>query len=138
MPAAGTPAARSGATDQRLRLGRRGEQLAALHLERLGFEILARNQRTRHGEIDLIACDGETIVFAEVKTRLASPGGAPAPELAWPATRQRRRLRRLARAWLTATRRSRPFAPNVRFDLVRVLLGDSQRLLALEHLPGVL
>ena len=74
MPATGTPA-----NARRLQLGRRGEQLAALHLERLGFEILARNERTRHGEIDLIACDGETIVFAEVKTRLArsaAPAGA--------------------------------------------------------------
>jgi putative endonuclease len=124
-------------TEQRIQLGRRGERLAALHLERLGFEILARNQRTRHGEIDLIACDGETTVFAEVKTRLAS-SAPPAPELAWPAARQQRRLRRLAREWLSDTRRSRPFTRQVRFDLVRVLLGDGQRLLALEHLPGVL
>jgi len=133
MPATGTPA-----DAQRLRLGRRGEQLAALHLERLGFEILARNERTRHGEIDLIACDGETIVFAEVKTRLAHSTAPPAPELRWPATRQQRRLRRLAHAWLAATRAKRPFAPQVRFDLVCVLLGDGQQLLALEHLPGVL
>jgi putative endonuclease len=54
--------------DPRRALGRLGEQLAAAHLERLGFAILERNARTRYGEIDLIAFDGHTLVFAEVKT----------------------------------------------------------------------
>ena len=132
------PSTRTAAVDERRQIGRRGEDLAAAHLERLGFALLARNQRTRHGEIDIIACDGETIVFAEVKTRLAASAAPPSPELTWPAARQRRRLRRLAVAWLSARGHGRPHAPNIRFDLVRVLLGDSQRLLALEHLPGVL
>ena len=55
-------------TDARKTLGRRGEQLAADHFERLGWRIVARNHQTRHGEIDLIALDGEVLVFAEVKT----------------------------------------------------------------------
>lgn len=49
--------------DPRHALGRLGEQLAATHLERLGFAILARNARTRYGEIDVIAFDGQTLVF---------------------------------------------------------------------------
>ena len=60
--------------DLRHRLGRRGEQLAAEHLERLGFAIVARNHRTRFGEIDVIAHDGHTLVICEVKTRRAGPG----------------------------------------------------------------
>jgi Holliday junction resolvase-like predicted endonuclease len=44
-------------------LGRRGEQFAAEHLQRLGFSPLGRNERTRYGEIDLIAFDGRTLVF---------------------------------------------------------------------------
>ena len=57
-PGAGPPP-----KDPRHALGRLGEQLAATHLERLGFAILARNARTRYGEIDLIAFDGHTLVF---------------------------------------------------------------------------
>jgi hypothetical protein len=53
--------------DPRHALGRLGEQLAATHLERLGFMILARNARTRYGEIDLIAFDGHTLVFNKLR-----------------------------------------------------------------------
>src|ERR1700735_1066162 len=58
--------------DPRQTLGRLGEELAAAHLERLGFSMLGRNERTRYGEIDLIAFDARTLVFAEVKTRRVS------------------------------------------------------------------
>jgi putative endonuclease len=58
-------------TDARHTRGRQGEELAARHFEALGFAVLARNHRTRYGELDLVAYDGETLVFAEVKTRLA-------------------------------------------------------------------
>ncbi len=58
-------------------LGRLGEELAAAHLRRLGFATLARNVRTRHGEIDLIVFDGRTLAFVEVKTRLARSVGQP-------------------------------------------------------------
>ena len=51
------------------RLGDRGEQVAARHLRALGWRILARGARVRCGEIDLIAVDGRTLVFVEVKTR---------------------------------------------------------------------
>jgi Uncharacterised protein family UPF0102 len=49
--------------DTRRALGQLGERLAAEHLERLGFAIVARNARTRHGEIDLVAFDGHTLCF---------------------------------------------------------------------------
>ena len=62
--------------DPRRALGRLGERLAAAHLQRLGFAILARNVRTRHGEIDLIAFDGEALVFVEVKTRRSAGAGS--------------------------------------------------------------
>jgi putative endonuclease len=52
--------------DPRRRLGRLGEDLAVAHMQRLGFSVLARNVRTRRGEIDVIAYDGDTLVFAEV------------------------------------------------------------------------
>ena len=52
--------------DLRHRLGRLGEQLAADHLARCGFEILQRNYRTRWGELDIVAFDGRTLAFCEV------------------------------------------------------------------------
>jgi putative endonuclease len=85
---------------RRNRLGRSGEKLAATHLRALGFATLARNVRTRGGEIDLIAFDGRTLVFAEVKTRCVSARQrsirADQDPLRGLGVRQRARLRRLA------------------------------------------
>jgi putative endonuclease len=136
--------------NRRLSLGRRGEQLAAAHLEVLGFVAIARNQRTRYGEIDLVAFDGDTLAFVEVKTRRVRArygGTATVPSdvcprayldamLGWPASRQRRRLRRLALAWLRDPAHRRPRAHNIRFDVVRVLVAEDGRLVALEHVEG--
>jgi putative endonuclease len=126
--------------DPRHTLGRRGEQLAAEHLQRLGFSPLGRNERTRYGEIDLIAFDGRTLVFAEVKTRRADarPGG-PRPDqqpLHWLRPRQRIRLRRLAIAWLTDEKHIRPTAHTIRFDAIGVMIDSKDRLLRLDHVEG--
>jgi putative endonuclease len=135
--AAGAPVGRG---DPRRALGRRGEQLAAQHLQRLGFVPIARNQRTRYGEIDLIAFDGRTLVFAEVKTRRASAGQrGPRPHqqpLAGLRPRQRARLRRLATAWLADAEQARPTARTIRFDAIGVTLDRRCRLLRLDHLEG--
>src|SRR5882672_4787710 len=61
--------------DPRQALGRLGEQLALEHLERLGYSLVARNHRTRFGELDLIVTDGRALVFAEVKTRRGRHAG---------------------------------------------------------------
>jgi putative endonuclease len=129
--------------DARRELGRRGEDQAALHLERLGFRLLARNVRTRFGEIDLIAYDGEVLVFAEVKTRRHHNRGTNQPHhaadiphpLELLKSQQRARLRRLASAWLAATD-DRPWAQTIRFDAIGVVLDQAQRLLSLEHLEA--
>jgi putative endonuclease len=124
--------------DPRRRLGRLGEQLAATHLQRRGFEVLARNVRTRHGEIDLIAFDGRTLAFIEVKTRRAGARGLTREQepLAWLRSRQRARLRRLAVAWLAGEKQIRPSAHTIRFDAIGVILDDSERLQRLDHLEG--
>ena len=116
-------------TDLRHRLGRRGEDLAAAHLERLGFAILARNHRTRFGEIDLIAHDGTTLVIAEVKTRRAGPGSP------WDALGEtkRRQVREMGRAYLHDTP-DRPPAREVRFDAIGVIIDAQNRLVRLDHL----
>jgi len=134
------PSARARAVDeQRRALGRRGEQLAAAHLRRIGYEEIARNVRTRRGEIDLIMRDERALVFVEVKTRMIGDAQrAPRPDqrpLAGLGTGQRARLRRLAAAWL-AEERSRPFAASIRFDAVGVVLDASGRLRGVEHLEN--
>ena len=127
-------------SDRRRALGRHGEQLAAAHLARLGFSALARNVRTRAGEIDLIAFDGETLVFAEVKTlRMRQPTTSPGADqqpLQWLRHRQRARLRRLAVAWLSDESRARPTARTIRFDAIGVTVDAADRLLRLEHIEG--
>lgn len=117
--------------DVRHTAGRRGEDLAAEHLERLGFRVLARNHRTRFGELDLIAYDGETLVFAEVKTRRS---GAREP---WENLHQRKRtqVRRMALSWLTDGG-DRPFGAQLRFDGIAVLLDAKGDLIRLDHLEA--
>jgi putative endonuclease len=125
--------------DPRHALGRLGERLAAAHLERLGFVILARNARTRYGEIDLIAFDGRTLVFAEVKTRRARRRwrlSAEEQPIAWLRTSQRARLRRLAATWLHHESRNRPTAHTIRFDGIGVIVDEANRLVCLDHIEG--
>jgi putative endonuclease len=119
-------------TDLRHRLGAAGESHAADHLRRLGFTIVERNARTEGGELDLVACDGTTLVFAEVKTRRASRWSDPFEQL-HPAKQQR--VRGAARAWL-ASARERPFAQELRFDAIGVTIDARGRLVALDHLEG--
>jgi putative endonuclease len=125
--------------DPRRVLGRLGEQLAAAHLERLGFAVIERNSRTRYGEIDLIAFDGHTLVFVEVKTRRARKRWRLTPEeqpLVWLRTSQRRRLRRLAAAWLHSAARDRPTAHTIRFDGIGVIVDEADTLVSLDHIEG--
>lgn len=113
-------------------LGRLGERLALEHYERLGFRLLERNYRTPVGELDLVVCDGVTIVFAEVKTRHA---GGLDPLLSLTA-RKRRRLRALAGAWL-ADRPQRPRTSALRIDAVAIVLDARGTLVSLEQIEDV-
>lgn len=126
--------------DGRRALGTLGEDLAVGHFRRLGFVVMARNVRTRHGEIDLIAFDGWALVFAEVKTRRASNrrrGLCPEDQpLAWLRLGQRVRLKRLACAWLHENTHTRPKAHTIRFDAVGVIVDGADRLLRLDHIEG--
>lgn len=126
--------------DPRHVLGCLGEDLAAAHLIRLGYAVIARNVRTRHGEIDLIAVHDGTLIFAEVKTARRRggrrPDGPRVQPLDWLDVRQRARLRRLAAAWLAEGARGRPPARTIRFDAIGVIVDERDRLLSLEHLEG--
>jgi putative endonuclease len=119
--------------DPRQHLGRTGEDLALAHLERLGFELVARNHRTRWGEIDLIVHDGTALVFVEVKTRRAS-GSGRSP---WEALHERKRaqVRRMAAAYLAEVQ-DRPRATELRFDAIGVVIDPGGRLVRLDHLEA--
>ena len=118
-------------TDLRHSLGHAGEELAAQHLKRLSYTVLARNYRTRWGELDLVAFDGAALVFCEVKTRRAGPGEP------WDAIDDRKRcqVRRMAAAWLAEVS-DRPGAADLRFDAIGVVIDARGRLVRLEHLEG--
>lgn len=124
-------------SDGRHTLGRRGEALAVEHLRRRGCTVLARNARTRHGEIDVIVRDRDAIVFVEVKTRRVGALQRAVREdqlpLARLGTRQRARLRRLAAAWLAQTRGERRPAHAIRFDAIGVVLDERGRVRVIEH-----
>ena len=120
-------------TDPRLHLGRLGEDLALAHLKRLGYTLVARNHRTRHGEIDLVVFDGTTLVFAEVKTRRANGSGRGPWESLH--ARKRHQVRRIAASFL-AERLDRPFSPELRFDAIGVVIDARGELVGLDHLEA--
>lgn len=103
----------------RRRLGMRGETAAAHLLESIGYQIIGRNVRFRAGELDLIARDGATLVFVEVKTRLSATAGA-GEEAITPA--KQRQLARLAEIYLAAQGGPPPLC---RFDVVIVTAGEA-------------
>jgi putative endonuclease len=117
----------------RQHLGRLGEDLALAHFERLGYSLVARNHRTRYGEIDLVVFDGTTLVFAEVKTRRANSAGRGP----WEALHERKRqqVRRMAAAFLLDAA-NRPHSPDLRFDAIGVLIDGHGRLVRLDHLEA--
>jgi putative endonuclease len=108
-------------------LGERGEEMAARFLRRQGFRIVARRNRARYGEIDLIAVEGRTVVFVEVKTRRSERMGSPA--VAVDAVR-RRRMTRAAIAFLKGHELlGRPS----RFDVVEVVWPDEREWPVVRH-----
>jgi putative endonuclease len=109
-------------TFARQRLGRRAEELVANRLRRSGWKIVARNERLPSGELDIVALDGATLVFVEVKAGRA--GAIRGPELPAHAVGRRKqlKLRRLAREWIAEGRGPSGVA-GYRFDVVGVRFG---------------
>ncbi|GAA2732806.1 YraN family protein [Pedococcus aerophilus] len=118
------------APDPRRLLGRYGEQLAVRYLTDRGWSVLDRNWRCAHGEIDVVARDGDCLVFCEVKTRTTERFGGAIEAVDH---RKAARLRRLAAAWLQSHDER---AARVRIDVIGILRprhGPAQ----LRHLVGV-
>jgi putative endonuclease len=108
-------------------LGARGEDAATRFLKGRGFRILGRQVDTRHGEIDIVAVDGRTVVFVEVKTRQSTDAGHPSEAVDQP---KQERLTRAALAYLKAQRLLKYAA---RFDVVAITWPDGARRPTIEH-----
>lgn len=112
-----------------LTLGRKGEAIAARHLQKLGFVVLSRNWRCRQGELDLVATDGRTLVICEVKTRARDGFGDPAEAV----TEDKiARIRRLTGQWLSVHRVG---WCRIRFDVIAVY-AEAGGELRVRHIPG--
>ena len=110
-------------------LGSRGESIAAAYLTSAGLRLLDRNWRCREGELDIVARDGDALVFCEVKTRRGTAYGHPVEAVT---SAKQRRLRTLAQRWLAA---HHEHARDLRFDVVGVLVrGEGPAVVT--HLPG--
>ena len=106
--------------DARQLLGKTGEDLACGELSRRGYDILERRYRTRYGEIDIVARQGPTIVFVEVKTRTTDAyGGGEAGVTPW----KQQRIVRMAIDFLA---RRRLAEQPCRFDVVTINVADGE------------
>ncbi len=115
-------------TDPRKKQGDEGEEAAARHLSRNGLKILVRQYRCKLGEIDLVAREGDTLVFVEVKTRATKDFGDPSDAVT---PEKQRHISRVALDYLR--RLHNPEIP-VRFDIVEVLMsGDNMEC---NHIPN--
>ena len=112
----------------RRRLGNWGEHMAAIQLEAEGYAIVARNWRCAAGEIDLVARDGETLVFVEVKTRRGRAYGAPEEALT---PRKAQKLLQLGAQYVYEQALG---DVNWRIDLVAVELDARGLLLHCDHI----
>jgi putative endonuclease len=108
---------RAESSASRIGLGARGERIAARHLKRSGYRIISRNFRAAGAEIDLVALDGETLVFVEVKTRSGVRAGDPQEAVD---SRKQSTIRRAAAIFAS---RNRAESMAMRFDVVAIA-GD--------------
>ena len=105
-----------------------GEETALRYMRGLGFEVEARNYRTRRGEVDLVLRKGGDLVFVEVKLRRGTGYGHPLETVT---ERQRRRVRAAAEEWL---QENDPPFETVRFDVIGILVrGEAREILHVEN-----
>lgn len=110
------------------KVGDEGEEIALRYLLRQGYRLVRRNYRTRHGELDLILRDGDTLVFVEVKLRRGTGFGGPLEAVTG---RKQAIIRAVAEQYLAE---EQPDFDEVRFDVVGIRLGGAST--RMEHVEG--
>jgi putative endonuclease len=111
-------------------LGVSGEALAEDHLRSLGYQIVEKDVRMPLGQLDLVAMDGKTLVFVEVKTRAGHGYGLPQESVD---AKKIRKLRQLGLYYL----KIRPYRGSVRFDVVGLTVADG-RLVRVDHIKNAI
>jgi len=109
-------------------VGHAGEAAALAHLREQGFRILARDWRSRIGQIDIVAEDGDTVVVVEVKARRGTAFGVPEEAVD---ARKRRKLRMLLEVYRTQTHRQKQ---PCRIDVIGLLVDDRLAVTRVEHI----
>jgi putative endonuclease len=122
-------------TESRRRTGAIAEEFVARRLAAAGWEIVERNARTRHGELDIVARDGRTLVFIEVKGARQGTRFGPEHPILSVDFRKQQRVRRLATAWMSE-RRDQPPYDEIRFDAVGVTLDREDRAVDVDYVQG--
>jgi putative endonuclease len=122
-------------TAQRQRIGRAAEDLVAARLAASSWEIVERNARTRFGELDIVALDGRTLVFVEVKAGRAGSSFGPERPVLGVDWRKQLKVRRLATTWMSE-RRDAPRYSEIRFDAVGVTFDRRGDVTDVEHIEG--
>lgn len=108
--------------------GTAGERAAEKYLKQQGFRVIARQFNTRWGEIDLIACDAETIVFIEVKTRRSDAKGTPLERV------DQTKREHSTKAALAFLKRHRLLGRRSRFDVISVVWPEDKQPPQIEHI----
>ena len=108
-------------TRERLDLGKLGEDLAFKKIKRIGYKCLARNYRCPLGEVDLIAKDGDTLVFIEIKTRKGKSLGYAKEAV------DGRKRRQLSKVALTYIKANDCWHMKSRFDVVAINVNKNKR-----------
>ena len=117
-------------SNQKQNLGRRGEDEAASYLKKQGYLLLQRNYRCPLGEIDIIAKDGKTLVFAEVRARSSGRFGMPQESVN---RNKMLKIHKVAQYYLkTVQKEEEP----VRFDVLALMFDVENQLKQLDHIKG--
>ncbi len=101
-----------------LQTGRDGEDAAGRFLQRQGWVLLARNWRYKHLEVDLIAKDGDVLVFVEVKTLTSAAYGLPYEAVTW---QKQQKLDRAANSYI----RQNHYEGEIRFDIISIFANGT-------------
>jgi putative endonuclease len=107
-------------TRERIELGKLGEELAVKKIRRLGYKKIIRNYRCSTGEVDLIARDGDTLVFIEIKTRKSGPVSYAKEAV------NERKMRQVSKAALTYLKANNCYGVKARFDVVAISIRDDR------------